>query len=159
MNSPPFDKPMSRRLRRASLVSPHHVSLCVYLCPLLVRKASGTHFWSADCDGCPLMVGPQARTHARSPVRAELGVCCTSLLMSLCLVTTVIPTSNMPLCSDEMVDWRHYIIWRPCSLETHKQDSVLNTHWVMLHSLQWLSRGMNDKLILYYVSRPRALWV
>lgn len=105
------------------------------------------------------LVLKHARTHARSPVRAELGVCCTSLLMSLCLVTTVIPTSNMPLCSDEMVDWRHYIIWRTCSLETHKQDSVLSTHWVMLHSLQWLSRGMNDKLILYYVSRPRALWV
>lgn len=30
MNSPPFDKPMSRRLRRASLVSTHCV--CVYVC-------------------------------------------------------------------------------------------------------------------------------
>lgn len=29
MNSPPFDKPMSRRLRRASLVSNHCV--CVYI--------------------------------------------------------------------------------------------------------------------------------
>ena len=31
MNSPPFDKPMSRRLRRASLVSNHCASVCVYL--------------------------------------------------------------------------------------------------------------------------------
>lgn len=32
MNSPPFDKPMSRRLRRASLVSAQCVPVCVCVC-------------------------------------------------------------------------------------------------------------------------------
>lgn len=43
MNSPPFDKPMSRRLRRASLVSNYCV--CVYICVCVyVCKAADTGF-------------------------------------------------------------------------------------------------------------------
>lgn len=46
MNSPPFDKPMSRRLRRASLVSAVCVCLCVYfhLYILYECKATKTSF-------------------------------------------------------------------------------------------------------------------
>lgn len=44
-------------------------------------------------------------------------------------------------------------------IHTHVQTRVsLNTHRHMLYSQQWLSRGMNDQLILNYASRPRLLW-
>lgn len=43
MNSPPFDKPMSRRLRRASLVSKHCV--CVYLCRFIFAQSSWQAFF------------------------------------------------------------------------------------------------------------------
>lgn len=43
MNSPPFDKPMSRRLRRASLVSNHCV--CAHLCRFRFEQAAGSNFF------------------------------------------------------------------------------------------------------------------
>lgn len=41
----------------------------------------------------------------------------------------------------------------------HMQTRVfLNTHGHTLYSQQWLSRGINDHLMLNYASRPRFLW-
>lgn len=43
MNSPPFDKPMSRRLRRASLVSNRCV--CAHWCRFVFEQAAGSNFF------------------------------------------------------------------------------------------------------------------
>lgn len=64
MNSPPFDKPMSRRLRRASLVSNYCV--CAYLCRFTFVRSSWHSFILSATHGCFL----------RRLRWVQLGLCC-----------------------------------------------------------------------------------
>lgn len=82
MNSPPFDKPMSRRLRRASLVSNHCV--CAHLCRFIFEQAAGSNFF------CQLLMVAFC-----ADLRVQLGL------------WDIIRTFKL-LC----VRFKHYIIWR-----------------------------------------------
>lgn len=116
MNSPPFDKPMSRRLRRASLVSAQRR---VFVC-LCAKQLTG-----CSKHGSSAFVFTQRNMNLQR-------------LCAQCLTKAV----------------------RSCDTLTDTlTDTLGNTHTQARSKLVRLGRSISYEFILYYVSRPRALWV